>query len=118
MPVITRHTFLLVLGCVDEPQIQKQLLIFTGDMHLSLSLPRVEAVDLRPWVPPEHALVISSEHTNPDSSYKNAQQAKNVAWPPPVNSPAHLMKPSFLTMEFSAQPRLAKQKVGGRKVIV
>ena len=87
-------------------------------MHLSLSLPRVEAVDLRPWVPPEHALVISSEHTNPDSSYKNAQQAKNVAWPPPVNSPAHLMKPSFLTMEFSAQPRLAKQKVGGRKVIV
>ena len=80
-------------------------------MHLALSLPRVEAVDLRPWVPPEHALVISSEHTNPDRSYKHAQQAKNVAWPPPANSPAHLMKPSFLTMEFSAQPRLARQKV-------
>ncbi len=84
---------------------------FAGDMHLALSLPRVEAVDLRPWVPPEHALVISSEHTNPDGSYKHAQQAKNVAWPPPANSPAHLMKPSFLTMEFSAQPRLARQKV-------
>jgi hypothetical protein len=83
-----------------------------GDMHLALSLPRVEAVDLRPWVPPEHALVISSEHTNPDGSYKHAQQAKNVAWPPPANSPAHVMKPSFLTMEFSAQPRLARQKVG------
>ena len=85
---------------------------FAGDMHLALSLPRVEVVDLRPWVPPEHALVISSEHTNPDRSYKHAQQAKNVAWPPPANSPAHLMKPSFLTMEFSAQPRLARQKVG------
>ena len=83
-----------------------------GDMHLALSLPRVEAVDLRPWVPPEHALVISSEHTNPDGSYRHAQQAKNVAWPPPANSPAHLMKPSFLTLEFSAQPRLARQKVG------
>ena len=82
-----------------------------GDMHLALSLPRVEAIDLRPWVPPEHALVISSEHTNSDGSHKDAEQAKNVAWPPPADSPAHLMKPSFLTLEFSALPRLAKQKV-------
>ena len=80
-------------------------------MHLALSLPRFEAVDLRPWVPPEHALVISSEHTNSVRSQKDAEQARDVAWPPPANSPAHLMKPSFLTMEFSAQPRLAKQKV-------
>ena len=80
-------------------------------MNLALSLPRVEAVDLRPWVPPEHALVISSEHTNPDGSYKTAQQAKDVAWPPPANSPAHLMKPSFLTMAFTAQPSQSKQKV-------
>ena len=84
----------------------------SGDMHLALSLPRVEAIDLRPWVPPEHALVISSEHTNSDGSHKLAEQAKNVAWPPPADSPAHLMKPSFLTLEFSAHPRLAKQKVG------
>lgn len=62
-------------------------------------------------MPPEHALVISSEHTNSDGSHKAAEEAKNVAWPPPADSPAHLMKPSFLTMEFSAQPRLAKQKV-------
>ena len=80
-------------------------------MRLALSLPRVEAVDLRPWVPPEHALVISSEHTNPDGSYRAAQQAKNVAWPPPSNSPAHLMKPSFLTVEFCAQQSLSRQKV-------
>lgn len=83
-----------------------------GDMHLALSLPRVEAIDLRSWVPPEHALVISSEHTNSDGSHRSAEQAKNVAWPPPADSPAHLMKPSFLTLEFSAQPQLAKQKVG------
>lgn len=83
-----------------------------GDMHLALSLPRVEAIDLRPWVPPEHALVISSEHTNSDGSHKVAEQAKNVAWPPPADAPAHLMKPSFLTLDFSAIPRLAKQKVG------
>ena len=82
-----------------------------GMIRLALSLPRVEAVDLRPWVPPEHALVISSEHTNPDGSYRAAQQAKNVAWPPPSNSPAHLMKPSFLTVEFSAQQSLSRQKV-------
>ena len=82
-----------------------------GTMRLSLSLPRVEAVDLRPWVPPEHALVISSEHTNPDGSYRAAQQAKDVAWPPPSNSPAHLMKPSFLTVEFCAQQSLSRQKV-------
>lgn len=80
-------------------------------MHLALSLPRVEAIDLRPWVPPEHALVISSEHTNSDGSQKASEPAKSVAWPPPPDSPAHLMKPSFLTMEFSASPRLAKQKV-------
>lgn len=80
-------------------------------MRLALSLPRVEAVDLRPWVPPEHALVISSEHTNPDGSYRAAQQAKNVAWPPPSNSPALLMKPSFLTVEFCAQQSLSRQKV-------
>ena len=83
----------------------------SGDMHLALSLPRVEAIDLRPWVPPEHALVISSEHTDSDGSHKVAEQAKNVAWPPPADSPAHLMKPSFLTLEFSANTRLAKQKV-------
>lgn len=80
-------------------------------MHLALSLPRVEAVDLRPWVPPEHALVISSEHTNPDGSYRAAQEAKTVAWPPPSNSPAHLMKPSFLTVELTAQQSLSRQKV-------
>lgn len=86
-------------------------------MHLALSLPRVEAIDLRPWVPPEHALVISSEHINSDGSQRGSEAAKNVAWPPPADSPAHLMKPSFLTMEFSASPRLAKQKVGGNEVV-
>lgn len=87
-------------------------------MHLALSLPRVEAIDLRPWVPPEHALVISSEHINSDGSQRGTEAAKNVAWPPPADSPAHLMKPSFLTMEFSASPRLAKQKVGGTEVVL
>ena len=80
-------------------------------MLLALSLPRVEAVDLRMSVPPEHALVISSEHTSNAGSPQRNDQANNVAWPPPANSPAHLMKPSFLTMEFLAQPRFAKQKV-------
>lgn len=89
-----------------------------GTMRLALSLPRVEAVDLRPWVPPEHALVVSSEHTNPDGSYRAAQQAKNVAWPPPSNSPAHLMKPSFLTVELCAQQSLSRQKVTAYRLSV
>ena len=38
-------------------------------MHLSLSVPRVEGADLRPWVPPEHTLVISSAR-NPARSGK------------------------------------------------
>ena len=31
-------------------------------MHVMLSLPTVEGTDLRPWVPYEHSLVISSAH--------------------------------------------------------
>ena len=52
---------------------------------------------MRPWVPPEHALVISSAHINPDG-YAEAED--KAEWPPPADLPAHLMKPSFLTLEM------------------
>ena len=52
---------------------------------------------MRPWVPPEHALVISSAHINPDGY---AEADDKAEWPPPADLPAHLMKPSFLTLEM------------------
>ncbi len=52
---------------------------------------------MRPWVPPEHSLVISSAHINPDGY---AEADDKAEWPPAADLPAHLMKPSFLTLEM------------------
>ena len=55
--------------------------IESGAMHLSLSVPRVEGADLRPWVPSEHSLVISSARSHAASSSdaaKPGQDSSNV----------------------------------------
>ena len=77
-------------------------------MHLLLSVPRVEGADLRPWVPPEHSLVISSAR-NPARSgghegAKDDHDGSNVLdWD----------SASFLTldMETAAQMSVIKLKV-------
>ncbi len=77
-------------------------------MYLSLSVPRVEGADLRPWVPPEHSLVISSarnpaagqgaESSQPDEGGSNA-----LNW-----DSASLLT---LDMESASQMSLIKLKV-------
>ena len=57
---------------------------------LGLSVPRVVGEDLRPWVPPEHALVISSGQL----AGKDAVGAA-----------------SFLTVDWAASPGMAEQHV-------
>ena len=77
-------------------------------MHLLLSVPRVEGADLRPWVPPEHSLVISSAR-NPARSgaaevSRDSQDGSNVLdW----------VIASFLNMdiETDAQMSVIKLKV-------
>lgn len=66
-------------------------------MSLRLSLPWVEGEDQRPWVPREHALVISS-----------ADSASDAA-----RTPA-----SLLTMEWQATAELARQKLQVRAMPV
>lgn len=59
-------------------------------LGLQLSLPWVEGEDMRPWVPREHALVISSADSAPDAA----------------RTPA-----SLLTMQWAATAELAHQKL-------
>ena len=77
-------------------------------MHLSLSVPRVEGADLRPWVPLEHSLVISSAQSHAASSAdaaKPGQDSSNVLdWD----------SASFLTLDMhtAAQMSVIKLQVG------
>ena len=79
-------------------------------MHLSLSVPRVEGADLRPWVPAEHSLVISSAQSHAASSTdaaKPGQDSSNVLdWD----------SASFLTLDMhtAAQMSVIKLQVGPR----
>jgi hypothetical protein len=72
-------------------------------MYLSLSLPRVEGADLRPWVPPEHSLVISSTQHPTKGHEAHTHQPEKTAldWD----------APSFLTLEYEAAAQMAKQKL-------
>ena len=79
-------------------------------MYLSLSVPRVEGADLRPWVPPEHSLVISSAR-NPAAS-----QGRDASKPDEDSSNVlNWDSASFLTldMETAAQMSFIKLKVRG-----
>ena len=46
-------------------------------MHLSLSVPRVEGADLRPWVPSKHSLVISSVRSHAAGSADAAEPGQD-----------------------------------------
>ncbi|KAK9819963.1 hypothetical protein WJX72_004515 [[Myrmecia] bisecta] len=75
-----------------------------GATHLALSLPRVEAVDLRPWVPQEHSLVISSA---PIAAAAQSQGTSSSA-STKVDTDR---KPSFLMLEYHAEPGMTQQKL-------
>lgn len=72
-------------------------------MYLSVSLPRVEGADLRPWVPPEHSLVISSAQyaTRGEEEKQTAGDNTALDWEPA----------SFLTLEWEAAAQMSKQKL-------
>ena len=71
-------------------------------MFVSLSLPRVEGADLRPWVPPEHSLVISSVHDAPQ------REAGEDAGGGGGNAAGSA---SLLTLEWEAAAQMAQQKL-------
>ena len=71
-------------------------------MALSLSLPRMEGTDLRPWVPPEHSLVISSARSPLRDGAAGGAPGAGVDDGIPA---------SFLVMEWHAAAGLAKQKL-------
>lgn len=77
-----------------------------GDMALSLSLPRMEGTDLRPWVPPEHSLVISSARSPLRDRGAGGAPGAGVDDGIPA---------SFLAMQWHAAAGLAKQKLQARK---
>ena len=72
-------------------------------MYLSVSLPRVEGVDLRPWVPPEHSLVISSEQYSAESRAEDGEAGDGsvLGWE----------AASFLTLEYKAAALMSKQQI-------
>ncbi|KAK9908805.1 hypothetical protein WJX75_003140 [Coccomyxa subellipsoidea] len=74
-----------------------------GALYLSVSLPRVEGVDLRPWVPPEHSLVISSEQYSAESRAEGegSGDGSALAWE----------AASFLTLEYKAAAQMSKQQI-------
>lgn len=74
-------------------------------MALSLSLPRMEGTDLRPWVPPEHSLVISSARS---------PLRAGAAGGPPGAGVDDGIPASFLAMEWHAAAGLAQQKLQAR----
>ena len=72
-------------------------------MHLALSLPRVEGADLRPWVPPEHSLVISSGGGRARALPSRASADGSAA--------AERGTASLLTLEWEAAAGMASQKL-------
>jgi hypothetical protein len=79
-------------------------------MDLSLSLPRMEGVDLRPWVPPEHSLVISSARRvlaagEPGAAGQPAPRDEGV------DVAADGVPASFLAMQWRASAGMARQKL-------
>ena len=71
-------------------------------MFVSLSLPRVEGADLRPWVPPEHSLVISSVHDAPQQPQPGEGE----------DGGGNAMgSASLLTLEWEAASQMAQQKL-------
>lgn len=74
-------------------------------MFLSVSLPRVEGADLRPWVPPEHSLVISSSSEQQSATLreegKEASSGSALDWD----------AASFLTLEWEAAAQMSMQKL-------
>lgn len=80
----------------------------SGAMHLLLSVPRVEGADLRPWVPPEHSLVISSARNPARSGRPEASRGSHDA-----SNVLNWDSASFLTldMETAAQMSVIKLKV-------
>ncbi len=79
-------------------------------MDLSLSLPRMEGVDLRPWVPPEHSLVISSARRvlaagEPGAAGQPAPRDEGV------DVAADGVPASFLAMQWRASAGMAQQKL-------
>ena len=80
-------------------------------MHLLLSVPRVEGADLRPWVPREHSLVISSARNparsgGPEGPGESHDGSNVLDWD----------SASFLTldMETAKQMSVIKLKVSVR----
>ena len=67
-----------------------------GAMHVALSLPRVEGADMRPWVPPEHSLVVSSGGGQ-KAAPKQATDDRGPA--------------SLLTLEWEAAGGLTQQRL-------
>ena len=71
-------------------------------MHVALSLPSVEARDLRAWVPPEHALVVYSAPLD-------------LAGRPPPRENSGTAQPrtqaSLLVLAWQAEAGLSKQKL-------
>ncbi|KAK9834254.1 hypothetical protein WJX81_000411 [Elliptochloris bilobata] len=82
-----------------------------GDMALSLSLPRMEGIDLRPWVPPEHSLVVSSAR----SALRTGGTDGGGPHPDLAGGPdagaADGVPASFLAIEWHGAAGMAKQKL-------
>ncbi len=74
-------------------------------MALSLSLPRMEGTDLRPWVPPEHSLVISSAR-HPLRAGEASEEGEGRADGGAEGAPA-----SFLALDWRAAAGMARQKL-------
>jgi hypothetical protein len=79
-------------------------------MDLSLSLPRMEGVDLRPWVPPEHSRVISSARRVLAADERGAagQPADRDG---DADVAADGVPASFLAMQWRASAGMAHQKL-------
>lgn len=76
-----------------------------GEMALSLSLPRMEGTDLRPWVPPEHSLVISSAR-HPLRAGEASEEDEGR-----VDGGAEGAPASFLALDWRAAAGMARQKL-------
>lgn len=75
-------------------------------MHLLLSVPRVEGADLRPWVPPEHSLVISSARNparsgGPEGSRESHDGSNVLDWD----------SASFLTLDMETAKEMSVIKL-------
>ena len=84
-------------------------------MHLLLSVPRVEGADLRPWVPPEHSLVISSARNPARSGISEGSRGSHDG-----SNVLDWDSASFLTldMETAAQMSVIKLKVRSLQCLI